>query len=86
MILHKIDQIELSEKELDIINHIKTLKNEIDNLCGELVETLYEDNIEVETAQDVLYFSGVNEIVGKVNANRFVKNIYKSKIKKYGYN
>lgn len=86
MLLHKVNQIELSNKELGIIEQIKLLKLEIDILCGDLVETLYEDNIDVEKTQDVMFFSGLVEIVGRVEINKFVKNTYKSKIKKYGTN
>jgi uncharacterized protein Yka (UPF0111/DUF47 family) len=79
MLLHKVNQIELSDKEMDIIKQIKLLKSEIDILCSDLVETLYKDNIDVEHTQDIMFFSGLVEIVGRVEVNKFIKNTYKIK-------
>jgi uncharacterized protein Yka (UPF0111/DUF47 family) len=79
MLLHKVNQIELSDKEIDIIEQIKLLKSEIDILCSDLVETLYKDNIDVEYTQDIMFFSGLVEIVGRVEVNKFIKNTYKIK-------
>lgn len=79
MLLHKVNQIELSNKEMDIIKQIKLLKSEIDILCSDLVETLYKDNIDVEHTQDIMFFSGLVEIVGRVEVNKFIKNTYKIK-------
>jgi uncharacterized protein Yka (UPF0111/DUF47 family) len=79
MLLHKVNQIELSNKEMDIIKQIKLLKSEIDILCSDLVETLYKDNIDVEYTQDIMFFSGLVEIVGRVEVNKFIKNTYKIK-------
>jgi len=84
MVLHKINHIELSDKELDVIEQIKLLKSEIDILCNELVETLYDANLDVDTTNDVMFYGGMVDIVGRITVNKFVKNTYKSKTKKYG--
>lgn len=83
MVLHKVNHIDLSDKEEEIIDNIKLLKSEIDSLCNNLVEYLYDDNLEVETIHDVMFYSGLNDIVGRININKFIKETYKTKTKKY---
>lgn len=77
MVLHKIKQIELSDKELYIIDNIKSLKNEMNELCEKLIQDLYDNNLDVETIQDIVYYSGIVETVGRITVNNLIKNNYK---------
>ena len=77
MVLHKIEQIELCELDINKIDEIKSLKNNIDTLCHELVLNLNTYKIPVETVQDIMFESGLSEIVGRVTVNRYIKNIYR---------
>lgn len=78
MVLHKVNHIDLSEKEEEIIDNIKLLKTEIDSLCDNLIKILYNDDISVETAHDIMFYSGLNDIVGRININKFIKETYKN--------
>ena len=84
MVLHKINKVELSNEELDIIEKVKSLKNEMNEQCNQLVESLYDDNMNIDTIQDIMYYSGMIDVVGRVTVNEFIKNNYKIKINKHG--
>lgn len=77
MVLHKINQFDLSENQEGIVEKIKDLKLNIDILCGNLINSLHQEGVDVETLQDVMYYSGMIDIVGRVNVNRMIKDTYK---------
>lgn len=79
MVLHKINKVDLSDKELDIIENVKSLKNEMNELCSQLIESLYNDNMSIDTIQDIMYYSGMIDVVGRITVNEFIKNNYKQK-------
>lgn len=78
MVLHKVNQIDLGENELGKIDCIKCLKNEIDSLCNELIQSLYDDGISVEIAHDIMYESELVDIVGRITVNKYIKTIYRN--------
>jgi hypothetical protein len=78
--LHKYDCIELSDTEKNQIDKIRELKSQIDFLCCELVNTLHNDNLDLEIVQDIMYESGIVEIAGKITVNKCIKETYKNLI------
>lgn len=80
MVLNKINQIEISTENIDRINKIKELKCLIDNLCSEIVFDYRDNNYNNSTPeiiQDIMFETGITEIVGKTTVNKFIKDCYK---------
>lgn len=78
MVLHRVNQIELRDNDLGRIEDIKGLKNKIDSLCYELIQSLYNNGTSVETAHDIMYESELTDIVGRLTVNKCIKTIYKN--------
>ena len=79
MVLNKINQIEISNENIDRFNKIKELKSMIDNLCSEIVCD-YKNNAIYNNAtpvKDIMFETGITEIVGKTTVNKFIKDCYK---------
>lgn len=79
MVLHRIDNVDLAEDAIDKIEQIKSLKWSIDTICNDLVSSLFNNGVDVDTVQDIVFESGITDIVGRITVNQCVKSIYKTK-------
>lgn len=77
MVLHKVYTFELSEEQDLVVGKIKNLKTQIDEMCENLIASLHNDGIDIDTIQDVMYYSGIIDIVGRINVNKIIKETYK---------
>lgn len=77
MVLHKVNTFELSEEQDLVVCNIKNLKAQIDSLCDNLIASLRSDGVDIDTIQDVMYYSGMIDVVGRINVNKIIKDNYK---------
>lgn len=76
-----LNKIYISEENIERINKIKELKLLIDDLCSDVVLNCKNDGVDTDTVQDIMFETGVYDIVGKLTVNRIIKNTYKLEYK-----
>jgi hypothetical protein len=77
MVLHKIKNVDLTNSDINKIDQIKSLRLSIDSVCHDLILSLYNDKFDVDTVQDIMFESGLIDIIGKVTINQYIKSIFK---------